>query len=103
MPFLTADLFVPATAPPALAPELSDDILHRRDRREFRVVLRLKPGVTLESAEGALDSLTRHLDQETLDPDRNRKGRRVNLLPGAAFFPFRATPCRYCTVFMECS
>ncbi|HYL34655.1 MAG TPA: ABC transporter permease [Bryobacteraceae bacterium] len=97
MPFLTADLFVPATAPPALAPELSDDVLHRRDRRVFRVVLRLKPGVTLQSAESALDSLTHHLDQETLDPDRDRKGRRVHLFPGGSVFPLprEAMPILY--------
>lgn len=97
MPFLPADLFVPTTAPAALAPELADDVLHRRDRRAFRVVLRLNQGVTLQSAEGALDSLTRHLDQETLDPDRNRKGRRVSLLPGGSVFPLprEAMPILY--------
>ena len=97
MPFLPADLFVPITAPPTLAPELSDDIMHRRDRRAFRALLRLNPGVTMQSAEGALDSLTRHLDQETLDPDRNRKGRRVSLLPGGSVFPLprNAMPILY--------
>jgi len=97
MPFLTADLFVPVTVPPALAPELSDDVVHRRERKAFRVVLRLKPGVTLEAAESALDSLTRHLDEENLDPDRNRKGRRVSLLPGGTVFPLprQAMPILY--------
>jgi predicted permease len=88
MPFLPADLFVPSVVPPAVAPELADDILHRRDRRAFRVVLRLKPGVTIDSAEVALDALTHHLDEEGLDPDRDRKGRRVHLLPGGTIFPY---------------
>ncbi len=87
MPFLPADLFVPATAPPSLAPELGDDVLHRRDRRVFRVLVRLKPGVTIDSAEAALDSLTHHLDEESLDPERNRRGRRLHLLPGGTVFP----------------
>jgi len=60
-----ADLFVPVTCGLSLAPELSGDPLNRRDREIFRAVFRLAPGVTLPTAEAALDAMTRNLDQET--------------------------------------
>jgi len=77
-----ADLFVPVTCGVSLAPELSGDPLHRSDREIFRVVFRLAPGVTLPTAEAALDAMTRNLDQETgAWHGRDRKGRVVRLMP----------------------
>jgi len=77
-----ADLFVPVMCGVSLAPELSGDPLHRSDREIFRVVFRLAPGVTLPTAEAALDALTRSLDQKTgVRRDRDRKGRAVRLMP----------------------
>jgi predicted permease len=77
-----ADLFLPVTCGASLAPELSGDPLHRGDREIFRVVFRLAPGVTLPTAEAALDAMTRNLDQETgVRHDRDRKGRSVRLMP----------------------
>jgi predicted permease len=87
MPFISADIFVPTTVPPAMAPELAGDVIHKRDAKAFSALLRLAPGVTLKSAEAGLDTLARHLDEETLDPARNAKGRRVTLLPGGKFLP----------------
>jgi predicted permease len=77
-----ADLFVPVTCGVSLAPELSGDPLHRSDREIFRVVFRLADGVTLPSAEAALDAMTRNIDQETgARHDRDRQGRVVRLMP----------------------
>ena len=77
-----ADLFLPVTAGASVAPELSGDPLHRGDREIFRVVFRLAPGVTLSTAEAALDAMTRSLDQEIGSPlNRERKGRVVRLMP----------------------
>jgi predicted permease len=87
MPILPADLFVPTTVPPKTAPELADDILHKRDTKAFSIIARLAPGVTLDTAEAALDTITRHLDESSLDPDRDRKGRRIRLLPGGGIMP----------------
>ena len=87
LPFIPADIFVPTTAPAAMAPELAGDILHQRDAKAFSALLRLAPGVTLKSAEAGLDAVTRNLDRETLDPARNLKGRRVTLLPGGKILP----------------
>ena len=52
----------PITVPAALAPELAGDVLHQRTARDFQALICLAPGVTLESAEAALDAATRGLD-----------------------------------------
>lgn len=83
-----ADLFVPITAPAAAAPELANDVLHQRNAKEFLPIMCLAPGVTLESAEAALDGITRQLDeQEATLPMRNEKGRRVTLLQAGTNVP----------------
>src|ERR1700683_1955403 len=83
-----AELFVPITAPAALAPELANDVLHRRDAKEFLAIMLLAPGVTIESAEAGVDAITRNLDEQ--DPSslvRTDKGRRASLLPGGTNVP----------------
>ncbi len=85
-----AELFVPITAPAALAPELANDVLHQRHAREFLAMMCLAPGVTLESAEAALDATTRRLDeQDTAGQPQVRadKGRRVTLLLAGTMVP----------------
>jgi hypothetical protein len=88
MPIVPAELFVPVTVPAALAPELANDVVHKRDAKQFLAILRLAPGVTVESAEAGLDSITRHLDeQDTSNPVRADKGRRVTLVSGGTMVP----------------
>ncbi|HXZ80690.1 MAG TPA: FtsX-like permease family protein, partial [Terriglobales bacterium] len=83
-----AELFVPITVPAALAPELANDVLHQRNAKEFLAMICLAPGVTIESAEIALDTLTRNLDaQDPSVPVRADKGRRVTLLPAGTMVP----------------
>ena len=85
-----AELFVPVTVPDALAPELANDVLHQRSAKEFFAMMCLGPGVTVESAEAALDAITRRLDEQ--DPSaqpqvRADKGRRVTLLLAGTSVP----------------
>jgi len=87
LPFIPADVFVPTTASASMAPELSADVIHQREAKSFSALLRLAPAVTQQAAEAGLDAITRNLDQETFDPARNAKGRRVILLPGGKMFP----------------
>jgi predicted permease len=85
---IPAEMFVPITAPAALAPELANDVLHQRDAREFLAILCLAPGVTMESAEAALDAITRRLDtQDASLPVRTDKGRSVTLLSAGTNVP----------------
>lgn len=83
-----AELFVPVTVPSALAPELANDVLHQRNAREFLAIMCLAPGVSLESAEVALDAIIRRLDeQEASLAMRADKGRRVTLLEAGTMVP----------------
>jgi len=83
-----SELFVPITAPAALAPELANDVLHQRSAKEFLALMCLSPGVTMDSAEAGLDAITRRLDeQDLLSPVRIDKGRRVTLLPAGTSIP----------------
>jgi predicted permease len=83
-----AELFVPITAPAALAPELANDVLHQRNAKEFLAIMCLAPGVTIESSEAGLDAITRNLDEQDLSSlVRTDKGRRVTLLPAGTNIP----------------
>lgn len=83
-----SELFVPITVPAALAPELANDVLHQRNAREFIALMCLSRGVTVESAEAALDSMTRRLDaQDPSLPLRVDKGRRVTLFLAGTMVP----------------
>ena len=83
-----SEIFVPITAPASLAPELANDVLHQRNAKEFLAMLCLSPGVTLESAEAALDTINRRLDeQDTSALARIDKGRRENLLSAGTMVP----------------
>jgi len=83
-----AELFVPTTAPPALAPELANDVLHQRNAGEFLPIMCPAPGVTIETAEAGLDAVLRRLDaQDPSTPLRTDKSRRVTLLPAGTSVP----------------
>jgi predicted permease len=87
VPVSPADIFVPTTSTVAMVPELAGDVLHKREAKFFKALFRLAPGVTLKSAEAGLDTLARNMDEESLDPARNAKGRRVTLVPGGKVVP----------------
>jgi predicted permease len=88
LPTVPTELFVPVTVPSSLAPELANDVLHRRDAKVFGAMMRLAPGVTMESAEAGLSAVTRQLDdQDTANRLRAGKPRRLNLLPGGTMMP----------------
>lgn len=85
---MPAELFVPITAPPALAPELANGVLHQRHAKDFLAILCLAPGVTMDNAEAGLDAITRRLDEQ--DPaiaKRTDKGRSVSLLSAGTNVP----------------
>ncbi|HXL23526.1 MAG TPA: ABC transporter permease [Candidatus Dormibacteraeota bacterium] len=83
-----SELFVPITAPGALAPELANDVLHQRNAKEFLPMMCLAPGVTIDAAEAGLEAITRRLDEQDGSlPARIDKGRRVTLLPAGTSIP----------------
>lgn len=82
-----ADLWIPTTAPPGVAPELGR--LRDRLATAFDLIGRLKPGRTPARAEASLDPLARRLEEIYNDPGKDRKERRVILLPGGRLYPLR--------------
>ncbi|MBV8810631.1 MAG: ABC transporter permease [Acidobacteriaceae bacterium] len=83
-----AELFVPITVPATLAPELANDVLHRHNAKEFLAIMCLAPGVTILSAEAALDGITRRLDKQ--DPSiaiSTDKSRRLILVAAGTMVP----------------
>ena len=83
-----SELFVPTTVPVALAPELQNDVLHQRNAKEFLAMMCLAPGVSIDSAEAALDVITRHLDEhDPSAPPQADKAKRVILIPAGTRTP----------------
>ncbi len=86
MPVAASQVFIPATAPPNMIPELAGDVIHDRESRTFGVLFRRAPGVTTKAAEAALETIAQNLDAASLDPARRAK-RRIRLLPGGSTLP----------------
>ena len=83
-----AELFVPTTVPASLAPELGNDVLHNPSAKDFQLLFRLAPGITVDAAEAALDGVTRRLDKDDpLAPPQQDKAKRVVLLPAGIRVP----------------
>ena len=86
-----ADLWMPLSVGERVAPELAGNALERRDRTIFRMVGRLRPGVTTSRVEAELDATAQQIEQENGDaastqkgPPRAAGGRRQNCCPCAS-------------------
>ena len=95
-----ADIWLPMSVDTAIAPELSDNALTRRDVALFRVVGRLQPGVAPARAEAALDAITQQLEQDNAEKESERKGRRVFLVDGGKLLPLRKEDRPFFTSFL---
>ena len=84
-----ADLWIPLSVGPGVAPELGNRALERRDLKMFQMTGRLKPGVPVSGAEAELDTVARQLEQTYGEEDPSRKGRRVMLRTGGNMLPVR--------------
>lgn len=74
------EMFVPTTAPVAMVPELGNNVLTQRNARAFAALMCLRPGVTIDQAEAALDGITRRLDKlDPMAPRETAKGKRMVL------------------------
>src|SRR2546429_4472431 len=67
-----ADLWIPIWVEPRVAPELGDNVLERRELMRFQVVGRLQPGVTTERAEAELDAVSRRMERDYGEEDKNQ-------------------------------
>jgi predicted permease len=89
-PIMPADIFVPVTADPLVAPELAGGVLDDSARRTFRVLLRLVPGVDIKAAETALDTRTRQFDDTygARQPNQENVPRRTPLISAKTIAPY---------------
>jgi len=84
-----ADVWLPVTVDPRLAPELAGNALARSDLTMFHVTGRLRAGVTEAAAEARLDAVAQQMQQSYGDAAREEKGRRVLLLSAGKVIPLR--------------
>ena len=94
-----ADLWLPLSVGERVAPELAGQALERRDRTIFRMVGRLRPGVTNSRVEAELDATAQQIEQENGDAASTQKGRRVQLVEGGKMLPLRKQDLPFFTSF----
>ena len=94
-PASPAEIFVPVTAGAALAPELEGDTLSDEGAERFQVVARLARGVSMQTAEAALDTAARARDVPQPDVgERRREGRQVRLFSAGRVVRIEPTQLR---------
>jgi predicted permease len=94
-----ADLWMPLSADARVAPELAGNALEDRTRTIFRIVGRLKPGVTASRVEAELDADAQQFEQENGDAASRSKGRRVPLVQGGKLLPLTKQDLPFFTSF----
>jgi len=85
-----ADVWLPVTIQSKVAPELSRDALADRKVAAFRIVGKLRAGVSIGSAEAALEEYLRQIEKSFGRVDKDRPGRRATLAPGGRLLPVPA-------------
>ncbi len=83
-----ADIWLPTTVDPRIAPELGSDALRDKEIAAFSIAGRLSDGITRQGAEAALDAMIRQQEVDEGATDI-REGRRITLLPGGRLLPIR--------------
>ncbi|HKE21370.1 MAG TPA: ABC transporter permease [Bryobacteraceae bacterium] len=97
--FYGADLWLPVSTDPQVAPELAGRLLERHGAAQFHVVARLRPGVSSDQAEAALDTMARQIEQSYGEEDKTLKGRHVHLLAAGKLMPTSKHDTRFFTGF----
>ena len=83
----TADVWIPVSSQPRIAPELAGRPLENTHVAAFEVIGRLPRGMSLQQAESSLDIVARRFEEAEHDRARQRQGRRVTLIPGGRVMP----------------
>jgi predicted permease len=82
-----ANLWIPVTVQPALVPELASGLLDDPASARFRVIGRLQPGLTRQSAEARLDATASRFAATHHPSNDDQPGSRVTLVPGGRVMP----------------
>jgi predicted permease len=84
-----ADLWLPVSIDPRIAPELADHALDRADLAMFHVLGRLRPGMTEAAAQSQLNVVAQQLAQSRGELGRNQKEQRLPVVDGGKLLPIR--------------
>jgi predicted permease len=88
-PLLTpADVFIPVSVERSFAPELGERLFQDKKKIVFNIIGRLAGGVTMATAQAALDTIVRRFE-EPRPGEPEVRGRRINVLPGGRQLPIR--------------
>jgi predicted permease len=88
-PLLTpADIFIPLSVERSFAPELGEMLFQDKKKTVFNVIGRLAGGVTMPTAQAALDTVVRRFE-EPRPGEPEVRGRRISVLPGGRQLPIR--------------
>ncbi len=82
-----ADIFIPVTAQPKIAPELAANPLEDRRVAAFHLLGRLAPGIAPKQAQTALDQFVRRYEVTHGDPNRDSKEPRVRMADASKLMP----------------
>jgi predicted permease len=94
-----SDLWMPISVGERVAPELAGNLLERRDRPIFRIVGRLRSGMTMARVEAELDAAAQQMEQENGDLTTTQKGLRVPLVQGGRLLPLTKQDLPFFTSF----
>ncbi len=97
--FFAADIWMPVKMDPGFAPELGEHALEQAGLPMLQMVGRLRPGVSVASAEAALDTVARQVAVERGESQSSQKGRHVLLVTGGKVLPIREQDLPFFTSF----
>ena len=86
-PLNPAELYLPTSVGPAVAPELRNQDWRSTDDRSFRALFRLADGVSMQEAAAALQVTTKLLDEQRPEEERPREERTLELLQAGIVGP----------------
>jgi len=86
-PLTPSDLFMPVTTGVRVAPEIAGGVLDNSRALSFHVVMRLTDGVSVASAQAALNTIKRTMDAEESPTIKTNDGRQVSLISANGVIP----------------
>src|SRR5262249_42037498 len=95
-----ANLLMPLSVGGAVAPELRNNALEQQELKIFRMVGRLRAGVSSKTAEAELDTIAQQLQQDNAEENSKQRGRRVLLVEGGKLLPLRKQDVPFFSSFL---
>jgi len=98
-PMTPADLWIAFPPDSNLAPAFTREAIERNHWTVLTMVARLRPEISRDAAQSALDAVARQFERDTAAPNRDRPGRRITLAEGGKCLPLTKQDKPYFTSF----